>query len=93
MSRTKGLCAKNVASFYTNLKELYKAHKYVPSHVWNCNESGAQARHIGGRRILAKRGVRNVHTVIPNGREWLVVLLCVNVAHTHTHTHTHIPNL
>jgi len=48
----------------------------------------AQARHIGGGRILAKRGLKNVHTVIPNGREWLVVLLCVNATHTHTHTHT-----
>jgi len=75
-----------VASFYTNLKKLYKKHEYVPSCVWNYDESGAQARRIGGR-VLAKRNVKNVHTVIPNAREWLFVLLFVNA------THTHIPNL
>jgi hypothetical protein len=83
LSITKSLCAKNVASFYTNLKELYKKHEYVPSHVWNCDASGALARCIGGGRVLAKRNVKNVHTVIPNAREWLFVLLFVNASHTH----------
>jgi hypothetical protein len=59
------------------------AKDYEPSHIWNCDESGAQAGRNGGGRVLAKRGVRSVHSIIPKEREWLSVLVCVNAAGFH----------
>ena len=55
--RAKGLCPKNVASLYDNLLDMYTRHKYPDTHIWNYDESGAQARRNGGERVLAKRGM------------------------------------
>jgi hypothetical protein len=30
--------------------------------------------------VIAKRGARKVHTIVPNQREWLLVLVCINAA-------------
>ena len=48
IERAKGLYVENVASFYSNLQELYEKYQYPVDHVWNCNESGAQAGRSGG---------------------------------------------
>jgi hypothetical protein len=56
---------------------------YGVDYIWNCDESGAQAGHNGGGRVLAKMGVQNVHSIIPKEREWLSVLVCVNAASYH----------
>ncbi|KAG0593838.1 hypothetical protein M758_UG024100 [Ceratodon purpureus] len=42
-ARAQGLCPENVYSFYENLQQLYDTNAYPPEHVWNCDESGAQA--------------------------------------------------
>ena len=76
--RARGLCLDSVASFYANLAVLYDAHGYVPHQVWNCDKSGAQAGHNGGGLVLAKTGSRCVHTIMPDQREWLSVLACMN---------------
>ena len=43
IAQAKGLCAKNVASFYKNLQKLYDKHQYPPHCIRNYNKSGAQA--------------------------------------------------
>ena len=43
VTRAKGLCPKNVDTFYKNLEELYKKYHYPPEHIWKCNEISAQA--------------------------------------------------
>ena len=48
LDRAKGLCGENVASFYTNLEELYRKYQYPIDHVWNCDELDAQAGRSGG---------------------------------------------
>jgi hypothetical protein len=78
--RAKGLSAENVASFYKNLESLYAEHEYSSDRIWNCDESGAQAGRNGGALVLAKRGSRAVHSTIPDQREWLSMLSCVNAA-------------
>jgi hypothetical protein len=78
--RARSLCAENVSSFYENLSFLYAKYEFPPSRIWNCNESGVQAGHNGGAFVLAKTGSRNVHQVIPDEREWLTVLTCINAA-------------
>ena len=83
ISRAKGLCAENVASFYTNLEELYQKYQYLADHIWNCDESGAQAGRSGGGRLWTKKGTRSVHTLLPNEREWLTVLTCINATDLH----------
>ena len=34
----------------------------------------------GGGMVIAKTGARRVHSIVPNQREWLSVLACVNAA-------------
>ena len=80
MARAKELCAENIEMFYKNLEDLYAKHQYPPEHIWNCDESGAQAGRNGGGRVWAKRGSRSIHSVVPNDHEWLTVLTYVNAA-------------
>ena len=79
VARAKGLCPANVSTFYRNLEELYEKHQYPPQHIWNYDESGAQAGRNGGGQVWAKRGSRYVHIVVPNEHEWLTVLTYINV--------------
>ena len=83
IAHAHALCPENVSNFYNNLKFLYTQHNYAPDHIWNCDETGAQARLIGGSHVFAGRGARNVHTVIPNGKEWLFFLSYINVSRRH----------
>ena len=78
LARARGLCPLAAISFYCNLKELYDAWNYPPSHIWNCDESGVQAGRSGGATVLAKVGSKSVHTIEPNQREHLSVLLYIN---------------
>jgi hypothetical protein len=79
-ARARGLCRDNVKSFYDNLVTLYNLHKYSPDRFWNCDESGAQAGKNGGGVVIARTGARRVHSVVPDQREWLSVLVCINAA-------------
>ena len=78
VSRTRVLCPLIAESLYANLEQLYNAHNYLPSHIWNCDESGVEASRSGGATVLAKRGSKSVHSVEPNQREHLSVLSCIN---------------
>jgi hypothetical protein len=80
ISRARGMCKENVDTFYHNLEQLYAQHGYTPDHIWNSDETGAQAGKSGRGRVFAHRGAKNVHSVIPNEREWLSVLSCINAA-------------
>ena len=77
--RVRGLNPSSVASLYENLQRAYDEHRYLPSHIWNADESGAQAgRGGGGTLVFAQRGTRSVHSILPNSKEHLTVLTCVN---------------
>ena len=79
--RARGLNSVSVASFYENLRQVYEKHQYSPSQIWNADESGAQAgRNGGGTLVFARRGSRSVHTTVPDNREHITVLSCVNAA-------------
>ena len=78
MNRAKSLNPTNVAQFYANLEDLYSQNQYEAWQVWNCNESGAQANRNGEGVVFAKRGTKNVHTIVPQEREWLSVLVVVS---------------
>jgi hypothetical protein len=73
------LSPENVSTFYENLKIMLQC-GYEPQYIWNCDESRAQAGRNGGGRVLAKRGLRSMYSVIPKEREWLSVLVCINTA-------------
>ena len=79
-ARAKRLCEDNVRSFFENLQHLYSMHEYALDRIWNCDESGAQAGRNGGAIVIARRGARRVHNIVPNQREWLSVLICINAA-------------
>lgn len=80
VARARGMSELNVSSFYNNLEALYAMHKYSPDRIWNCDESGAQAGRNGGGVIIARTGARRVHSIVPDQREWLSVLVCINAA-------------
>jgi hypothetical protein len=72
--RARGLCPEHVSTFYDNLQTMMQR-GYETSYIWNCDESGAQARRNGRARVLAKKRVRSVYSIIPKEREWLSVLV------------------
>jgi hypothetical protein len=77
-ARARGLCPENVASFYSNLEKLYRIHRYLAENIWNCDESGAQVGRNGGGLVWARKGSQTVHSLMPNEREWIFVLSCIN---------------
>jgi hypothetical protein len=79
-SRARGLCQENVSSFYENLEQLYTLHAYPPHRVWNSDETGCQAGKNGGGVVIARAGACCVQSLIPDQREWLLVLVCINAA-------------
>ena len=70
-------------SFYSNLEQLYSKENYPPERIWNSDETGAQAGRNGGGRVWAQKGSRSIHKVLPNKREWITNLTCVNAAGDH----------
>ena len=82
-SRAKGLNAEKAASFYKHLQKLYEKYSYPPTHVWNCDKSGAQAGRTGQGRVWAQKGVHLVHKLAPNEREHITTLTCINAAGHH----------
>jgi hypothetical protein len=77
-ARARGFCGDNVRSFYENLQTLYTLYKYTPDRIWNCDESGAQARKNGEGVVIVRTGARRVHSIVPNQWEWLSMLVCIN---------------
>ena len=77
-ARARGLCAANIQSFYENLQSLLTLHEYGADRIWNCDESGAQAGRNGGGVVIARKGARHVHSIVPDQRDWLSVLVCIN---------------
>ena len=78
VNRAKGLCLPMVAKFYENLQNIYMEQEFQPTHIWNVDESEANAYRNGVGKVLAARGSRNVHTITSNEREWILVLTCFN---------------
>jgi hypothetical protein len=77
-NRTKNLNARTVSTFYNNLKELLDKHQYEPAQIWNADETGCQAGRNRGGRVLAKIGTKYMREIIPNEREHVTVLICIN---------------
>lgn len=80
LARARNLCPDGVQSFYQNLVEMYQQHKYDTSHVWNCNETGVQAGRQRSAQVLAKKGIRSVVNILPDEKEWMSILACINAA-------------
>ena len=76
--RTRALSLENAAKFYSNLEVLYLEHNYPENCIWNVDESGCQANQNGLGKVFTKMGVRGIHQIFPNEREWLSVLSAVN---------------
>ena len=78
VARARALCSITAESLYANLERLYTAYIYLPTHIWNYDESGVQAGRAGGATVLARRGSRSVHSIELDRKEHLSVLSCVN---------------
>ena len=78
--RARSLNPNTTRRFYENLLQLYEEHQYKECQIWNLDESGAMANKNGLARVLARRGARGVQSIVPDSREWITVLTCVNAA-------------
>ena len=76
--RTRSLNPNSVAQFYENFESLYLEYNYLPSCIWNIDESGCQASQSGLGKVFAKRSIRGVHKTIPIQRKWLSILSTIN---------------
>ena len=88
VKRALGFSRKTTSAFYCLLQQIYGAHSYKPSHIWNCDEIGVSAG--GGNstiKVVAKKGSRAVRFTCLDTREWMTIMTCVNAARSH------IPNL
>ena len=57
---------------FKNLQKEYNQQEFQPTYkFWNVDEFEANASRSGHGKVLASRGSRNVHTIIPNEREWI----------------------
>ena len=65
MNGARAFCLQNVARFYQNLANLYAQYSYESSQIWNYDESGAKANKNGKRAVLARKGTRAMHTIVP----------------------------
>ena len=74
------MCPQNVARFYDNLKDFYDHHHYGAYQIWNCDESSAQVNKNGEGVVITKRRIRAIHTIVPNERGWIYVLVAMNSA-------------
>jgi hypothetical protein len=65
--------------FYENMSSVYGANPYEPHRIWDSNETSLQVGSCG-MLVLKKRGNRNVSHIIPNSKESVTILCCVNVS-------------
>jgi hypothetical protein len=79
-AHAKELCKENIQSFYENLGKLYTLHAYPAHLVWSSDEVGCQAGKNYGGVVIAPVGARRVQSIVPDQREWLSVLVCINAA-------------
>jgi hypothetical protein len=71
---------KGYGKLWTGIGPLNHASTPQPIGYGICDESGAHAGRNGGAVVIARRGARRVHSIVPNQREWLSVLVCINAA-------------
>lgn len=64
MCQARALCPKNVASFYQNLLISYFENHYELNQIWNVDESGVQTCKTEQCKVLARKGIRVVHTLV-----------------------------
>ena len=67
--RARALNPNTTRRFYENLSKLYEEHQYKACQVWNLDENGAMANRNGHARVLARKGVRGVQSIIQDSRE------------------------
>ena len=79
MKRALGLNRESATFFYNLLEQIYSAHDFQPSHIWNSDETGVSAK--GGNtsiKVIAKKGSKSVRHTIADDREWMSIMTCVN---------------
>jgi hypothetical protein len=55
-------------------------HNYSLDCIWNCDEFGVQARKNEGVVVIARTRAWLVHSIVPDQRERLFFLVCINAA-------------
>ena len=84
-SKVGGICQEKFTSFQNGipdkswLKQFKRRHLQLVLRIFqgfDLNKAKGLWNGIG--KVLASRGFRNVHSIIPNEREWIFVLTCIN---------------
>ena len=81
MKRALGQNRESSTFFYNLFEQVYSAHDFQPSHIWNSDETGVSAG--GGNssiKVVAKKGSKSVRHTIADDREWMSIMTCINAA-------------
>ena len=88
VKRALGFTKKSTSTFYNLLETVYNAENYLPSYIWNANETGVcTAEGNSSIKVIAKKGSKSVRRTIADSREWMSIMTCINA------TGSYIPNL
>ena len=59
---------------------MYTKYSYQPHKIWNLNEFGAHANKNRLGKVMARKGAKKIHAMVPNEREWMTFLTTINAA-------------
>ena len=74
-SRDVGFNQPKVNEFFGIYKDVLNGHKYLPSKVWNMDETGITSVHQPGK-VVASKGVRQVAKMTSGERGTTVTVIC-----------------
>ena len=83
ISRAVGFNRPKVQQFFDLYKDVLQKHQYLPSHIWNMDESGVSTVHEPGK-IVATKGAKQVSKMTSGERgPTVTVICCMNAAGTY----------
>jgi len=76
LARMQGFNPTQVENFFNLLAELYQKHNFVPSRIFNVDETGVPTVPTKIPKILSAKGVKRVAKVVSAERGKAITLLC-----------------
>ncbi|XP_055634817.1 uncharacterized protein LOC129774830 isoform X2 [Toxorhynchites rutilus septentrionalis] len=68
LARARGFNREIVAQFFDLLELIYNEHAYSPSRIWNADETGVSTVESRNKKLVARRGQRQVGRLVSTER-------------------------